>query len=336
MLSGVTTVVDHHFLNRHNGLAESTVLGLRDVGVRAIVARATMDTGVGLPDSIKESPARAFEAVDDLLRGFAKEIAAGDVRIMTGPNTPGINATAQAVRDIVEFARDRQIGISSHVAEYAEVRAAVARNYRVDGVVRWLSALDALGPDLLAVHAVHVDREEIPILHECDVAVSHNPFSNLFCGPRTAPASEYVAAGLRVGLGTDGAANNNGLDIFDAARITRILERANPDRPGITALQTLSLATRGGADALRMSGEIGTLAVGKRADLVLLSTRSPHMMPMFDPVAHLGYFGKGSDVDTVLIGGQVTVRAGSLVNLDLEDLRREVGSAARGLVSRLG
>lgn len=334
--SGVTTLVDHHFLNRAPELAAATIEGARDVGVRMVLARTSMDCGDGLPAAIKESSTRAAADTDELMQAFGQSISDGTVRIMSGANTPGINASAELVRDITEYAADRGLMCSSHVAEYAEVRSAVSRDYGIDGVVRWLSTLGALGPNLLAVHAVHVDKSEVDLMRSSDVSVSHNPFSNLFCGNVTAPVSDYLAAGLRVGLGTDGAANNNGLDIFDAARITRILERANPDRSGISIGDTLQLATIGGAKALGLHHMVGSLEPGKRADIVTVGTEAPHMTPMFSPDRHIPYFGKGSDVRHVIVDGRLLLQAGSFVSHDSGKSIKMADESARALVDRLG
>lgn len=334
--SGVTTLVDHHFLNRTPELAAATIEGARSVGVRMVLARTSMDCGDGLPAAIKEQPERAAANTDELMRVFRRSIDDGTVHVMSGANTPGINASAALVREISAYAADRGLTCSSHVAEYAEVRSAVRNDYGIDGVVRWLATLGALGPRLLAVHAVHVDSSEIELMREAAVSVSHNPFSNLFCGPTTAPVSDYLAAGLRVGLGTDGAANNNGLDIFDAARITRILERANPERAGISVAQTLQLATSNGAKALGLDHMIGSLEPGKRADIVAVGTDAPHMTPMFVPDRHIAYFGKGSDARHVIADGELVVEDGVFVRHDAVGSRRTADECARALVARLG
>jgi 5-methylthioadenosine/S-adenosylhomocysteine deaminase len=335
--SGTTTVVDHHFLNRGNDLVEGTIAGMLRTGVRSVVARTMMDIGQGLPDAIKEPPGDALVRLDELLTEHAEERARRTLTIMGGPNTPGINASAEACIASREHAADRGIRRSAHVAEYRGVVEAVEANHGIHGPVRWLEAIGALGADLLAVHAVQVEDDEVGYLREHDVAVSHNPFSNLFCGDRNAPVDRYVEAGLRIGLGTDGAANNNGQGILDASRLTRLLQRARPDPFAISPTRGLRMATIDGARAIGLDDVIGSIEVGKRADLALVRLgASPHMVPIHDLMGHLAHFAKGTDVQTTIVGGRVLMRDRVLVQIDEGDWYDRIQRLSTALVSRLG
>ena len=335
--SGTTTLVDHHFLNRGNELIEGTIQGMLRTGVRSVVARTIMDVGDGLPDAIKESPAKALERLDELLQGHAEERSRRTLTLMGGPNTPGINASAEACVASREHAAERGIRRSAHVAEYRGVVDAVAAAHGVHGPVRWLGQIGALGPDLLAVHAVQVEDDEVAYLREHGVAVSHNPFSNLFCGDRNAPVDRYLDAGLRVGLGTDGAANNNGQGILDAMRVTRLLQRSRPDPFAISPLMGLRMATIDGARGIGLDDIVGSIEVGKRADLALIRLgASPHMVPIHELMGHLAHFAKGTDVQTTIIGGRVRMRDRVLVELDEREWYDRIQRVSTALVSRLG
>jgi 5-methylthioadenosine/S-adenosylhomocysteine deaminase len=335
--SGTTTLVDHHFLNRGNELVEGTIRGMLDVGVRSVVARTVMDMGDGLPDEIKETPREAFDHVDALLEAFPEERASGALTLMTGPNTPGINASAQACVESLEYAAQRGLRRSAHVAEYLGVVEAVRTRYGVDGVVRWLSEIGALAPDLLAVHAVQVSDDEVGILRDHEVTVSHNPFSNLFCGDRNAPVDLYLDAGIPIGLGTDGAANNNGQGVMDALRITRLLQRGRPDPFAISPLKGLRMATIEGARALGLDAMIGSIEVGKRADVALIEIgAAPHMVPVHDLVGHLAHFAKGTDVRTTIVDGRVAMRDRIMIDIDERDRYESAQQRASNLVERLG
>jgi 5-methylthioadenosine/S-adenosylhomocysteine deaminase len=334
--SGVTTVTDHHFLNRGHELAAGTADGILATGVRAVVARTHMDIGAGLPDEIKETSTHAIEAVEALSRQFHTELAEHRLTLMTGPNTPGINASDKACIAISEFARATGLRSSAHVSEYAGVGANVRALYGVDGVVRWLSGLGVLGPDLLAVHAVHVDDAEVGLLADAGVTVSHNPFSNLFCGNGIAPVDQMLQAGLVVGLGTDGAANNNGQGILDVVRITRLLQRSRPDQFAISPLQAMRFATIDGARALGIDTLVGSLEPGKYADLVMVAMDEPHMVPrLSDPINHLAHFAKGSDIRIVIINGRVVLRDREFVDVDAAAVLAQAQEAATRLVQRL-
>ena len=334
--SGVTTLVDHHFLNRRNELVTGTIDGLLASGVRAVVARTVMDIGDGLPDAIKEPPDRAMADVDELITAYRDEEAEGRLLVMTGPNTPGINASDQACRVTMEYGRDRGRRLSAHVAEYYGVRETVARDHGVDGVVRWLHKLGVLSEFLLSVHTVQVDDDEVRLLADHGVAVSHNPVSNLLCGDRNAPIDVMRGTGVPVGVGTDGAANNHGQGVLDAVRITRLLQRSRPEPFAITAEDGLRMATIEGARALGLDHLIGSIEVGKRADLAILSLREPHLVPFQHPVAHLANFAKGSDVRNVLVDGRIVLRDQQLQTVDIAELLARTDEAGRSLVGRLG
>jgi 5-methylthioadenosine/S-adenosylhomocysteine deaminase len=334
--SGVTTVTDHHFLNRGHELAAGTAEGIVATGVRAVIARTHMDMGAGLPAEIKETSGHAIDALETLGRLFHSDLAEHRLTLMTGPNTPGINASDKACVAISEYARATGLRSSAHVAEYAGVGTNVRALYGVDGVVRWLSQLGVLGPDLLAVHSVHVDDAEIGLLADAGVTVSHNPFSNLFCGNGVAPVDRMRQAGIVVGLGTDGAANNNGQSIFDVVRITRLLQRSRPDQFAISPLQAMQLATIDGARALGIDTLIGSLESGKYADLVTVAMDEPHMVPrLSDPVNHLAHFAKGSDIRTVIINGRIVLRDRRFLDVDETAVLARARETGARLVRRL-
>lgn len=336
--AGTTTVTDHHFLNRIPALAEATVDGMRQAGVRAVLARTVMDTGPGIPQELLEDPAAGLRDVDALLERYREERADRSVTIMTGPNTPGMNASANAVKAAAAFARRKGIRQSAHVAEYKGVVEAVRRDYGVEGVVAWLDGLGALGPDLLAVHAVQVAPDEVERLARNGCAISHNPFSNLFCGDRNAPVSDYLAARLRVGFGTDGGANNNAQGVLDALRITRLLQRAHPTAPEAISPQLgLRMATLDGARALGLGDITGSIEAGKRADLVLVEVeRTPHTVPTHDPLVQLVHSVKTTDVRNVWIDGRAVLRDGVVLTVDEPALLRRASEAGKALVKRLG
>jgi 5-methylthioadenosine/S-adenosylhomocysteine deaminase len=237
-----------------------------------------------------------------------------------------------------EYAADRGIRRSAHVAEYRGVLEAVARRYGTNGAVTWLNEIGALGPDLLAVHAVQVSAQEVDILAESGAAVSHNPFSNLFCGDRNAPVSDYLSHQMPVGLGTDGAANNNGQTILDALRITRLLQRSHPTDPeAISPLAALRMATIGGAEALGIGDITGSLEVGKRADITLARIGTiAHTVPLHDLVLQVTHSLKSSDVDTVIVDGTVVVDDGRMTCVEEASILADAQQAATALVSKLG
>lgn len=336
--SGVTTVVDHHFLNRDDDLAAATVTGMRAAGVRAVLARTILDMGDGLPSAIVERADDGLAAVDRLRARFTEAREAGLVDIWTGPNTPGVNASAHAAVASREYAEATGVRRSAHVAEYRGVLESVHRLYGYSGAVEWLDAIGALGPDLLAVHAVHVSAREVDMLAARGTSVSHNPFSNLFCGDRNAPVSDYLGAGIHLGIGTDGDANNNGATVLDAVRMTRLLQRLHASAPMAISLEAgVRMATADGAAAIGLGDRIGTLESGKRADVIIVDIGAlPHSVPVHDPVAHLLHSVKPGDVRTVVVDGQIVMQDRVILTVDEASVLREGQAAAAALVDRLG
>lgn len=336
--AGTTTVVDHHFLNRVPELAEATVEGMREVGVRSVLARTVMDMGDLLPAGVLETPADGLRAVEALLARFEAERRSGMVTIMTGPNTPGVNASDKAVVATRDFARRHGIRRSAHVAEYRGAVESVRRKYAQEGVVTWLNSLDALGPDLLAVHAVQVQPDEIKALGRSGAAISHNPYSNLFCADRNAPVSDYLKEGMAVGFGTDGGANNNAQGVLDALRITRLLQRAHPSDPdAITPLRAIRMATIDGARSIGLDHLVGSIEVGKRADLQIVDYEVlPHSVPTHDVVVQLVHSMKTTDVRSTLVDGRFVMRDRRIETVDEPAVLKAASAAGKDLVRRLG
>ncbi|WP_226582380.1 amidohydrolase family protein [Acuticoccus sediminis] len=336
--NGTTTLVDHHFLNRIPELAEETIEGMRAVGVRAGLARTVMDMGTGIPTEVKETPEDGIHAVAALLEKYREEHDAGRVTIMTGPNTPGVNASDKAVIATRDFAREHGIRCSAHTAEYKGAVESVRTHYGYDGVVEWLHSLDALGPNFLAVHAVQVAPGEVDHLGETNTAISHNPFSNLFCGDRNAPVSDYMHAGCRVSFGTDGAANNNAQGVLDVLRITRLLQRTHPTEPeAISPQRAIRMATIEGAAAIGLDHLVGSIEVGKRADLALFDVEAmAHTTPTHDVVVQLVHSMRSSDVSTTIVDGVVVMRDRVIRTVAERDVLGDAAAAAKALVARLG
>lgn len=336
--SGATTVVDHHFLNRIPELAEATIDGMRAVGVRAVLARTIMDMGETLPPEVLEDPADGLRAVSALMERYQTERDSGLVTIMTGPNTPGVNASDKAVAATRDFAHAHGVRCSAHVAEYKGAVESVRRLYGQDGVVSWLASLDALGPHFLAVHAVQVGEGEVDHLGQSGTAISHNPFSNLFCADRNAPVSDYLRVGCRVGFGTDGGANNNAQGVLDALRITRLLQRAHPTEPeAISPSKAIRMATIDGAASIGLDHLVGSIEIGKRADLILIDLeRAPHTTPTHDVLVQLVHSVKGTDVRSAMVEGAFILRDGKVVTVAEESVLSDAAAAGKALVARLG
>ena len=180
--------------------------------------------------------------------------------------------------------------------------------------------LDSIGfwsPRTLAAHGVWMAADDIAILKRHGVGVAHNPESNMKLASGASPIVEYQAAGVAVGLGTDGAASNNDLDMFEAMRQASFLAKhTTRDPTAVPARMALDMATIGGARALGMEREIGSLEPGKRADLIMVSTGSTRQVPMYEPISHLVYVTRGDDVRTTIVEGRILMKDRQVRTLD--------------------
>ena len=182
-----------------------------------------------------------------------------------------------------------------------------------------------------AAHCVHPTEEEIDILAQQRVGVVHCPSSNMKLGSGIAPVPRMVQAGVTVGLGTDSAGSNNTLDLLREVRMAALLHKVHGAPTALNALEALTLATRGSAQAMRLDEHLGSLTVGKLADVILLDFNKPHLTPGQRVISDLVYAAYASDVDTVIVHGKVLMRGRQLLTLDEEWIRAKVEESAERL-----
>ncbi len=330
---GVTTVCEHNFLNPSPECAVETIRALQDAGLRAVFARTIMDSGEIVPECTKEKPEQAFRAIEALL---ARHKNAQQLSFMTGPNTPPINTTPDLLREVRRFADAHDLGISAHVAESHSVVEAVRRQHGVNGVVEFLHRFGIPAKNSIFAHSVHVSKEEISILQETGTSVSHNPVSNMMLGDGVAPVVEMLRQGVNVALGTDGAASNHSQDLFDTMKAASLLQKVHhQDAGAIKPYEVLRMATIGGAKALGLDSLCGTIEVGKRADLILVNLETAHNQPVNDVFSQIVHCAKASDVQTVIVNGEVVMRERQLTRLDGAKILADAKAANRDLMERV-
>ncbi|MDR0770686.1 MAG: TRZ/ATZ family hydrolase [Burkholderiales bacterium] len=205
-----------------------------------------------------------------------------------------------------------------------ETRDEIAQSLKEHGMrpLERLRRLGLVGPELIAVHAVHLEPQEITQLAACGASVAHCPTSNLKHGSGIAPLSALLEAGVNVGLGTDGAASNSRFDLFEEMRLAALLAKGSTERASsVDAHRALAMATVHGAQALGLGDEIGSLEVGKAADLCAVDFGALRLSPCYDPVSHLVYAASGDDVSHVWVDGKARVKNRASVDLDMEALK---------------
>ena len=302
---------------------EATMRAVLDSGIRGIVSGVVLAL---LPDA-KDRLERAIE----LAREWKGK---GDGLLMTmlSPHAPW-TCPNDLLERVVEGAQETGVGIHIHVSETEEeVQNSLRQFGKTDvGRLEEIGLLD-ISP-VLAAHCVHVTDSDIHTLVEKRVGISHNPGSNMKLASGTAPIPRLLAAGAIVGMGTDGAASNNNLDMIEEARLAALLHKLQAHDPTVvTAHQAIAMATRGGARALGIGDRVGQIKPGWKADLILLDFRQPHLFPPHDVVSHLVYAARAGDVRTVFVNGRPLMVDRELRTLDEEKIFAHVAERLKRLM----
>jgi 5-methylthioadenosine/S-adenosylhomocysteine deaminase len=300
--SGTTTYADMYYFEEE--IARAT----RDAGLRAVLGQ----TIIGFPVPDAKAPADALARAERFITSFK-----GDSLIVPAVAPHAVYTNDEAtLKASAALARRYEVPLIIHLAE-TEDEIKTTRDQHQASPVAYLDTIGFLGPRTLAAHGVWVGDEDIQILRRRGVGVSHNPESNMKLASGTAPVIKYLAAGVALGLGTDGAASNNDLDMFEAMRQASFLAKHAARDPTVVPARTaLDLATIGGATALGMDRMIGSLEAGKRADLIVVSAGAARQTPLYDPVSHLVYVTRGDDVRSTIVNGKVLMRDRKLRTLD--------------------
>jgi 5-methylthioadenosine/S-adenosylhomocysteine deaminase len=226
-------------------------------------------------------------------------------------------------------ARSQSVLFQIHAAETAQEQALIEGCGDMSPI-QYLDHIGVLDEQTLLIHSVWVDDKDVEIIANSGAAVSHNPESNMKLASGIAPAHKFLSAGISVGLGTDGCASNNDLDMFQEMDMAAKLHKAHTLDPTVMdADSVLKMATIEGARAIGLDRRIGSLETGKEADLIILDTHQPHLVPMYNPVSQIVYSARGSDVRDVMVAGKMLVRNRTLTSLDQDDILNKVNALSR-------
>ncbi|HNX50034.1 MAG TPA: amidohydrolase [Thermoanaerobaculaceae bacterium] len=315
--AGVTCVCDMYFFS------QSIAGELASAGLRAVVPESLID----FPTPSSPTPDDALHLARDLMERYRDHPL---IRPAIAPHAPYSVSAANLVK-AAELADEFGVPFITHLAE---TRAEVDGILRDKGVspVAYLADLGILSERTVAAHCVHVSPEDIDLLAELEVGVASNPVSNLKLASGVAPVPQMLAAGIKVGFGTDGAASNNTLDLLRDAQIVALLYKGVTGDPTcMPARQVVELLTIGGARVLGLDDRIGTLEPGKDADIICLGVDGPHATPLHDPYSHVAYAARAADVTHVLVRGRVVMQGRQLVTLDEADTLAQARRAAAAI-----
>ncbi len=300
--SGTTTFADMYYFEEE--IAKET----KAAGLRGVLG----ETVIQFPVADAKTPADALARAETFIKAYRNDPL---ITPAVAPHAIYTNdgQTLKAARDL---SMKYNVPTLIHVAE-TQAEASTAKERGSSSVVTYLDSLGFLGPGVVAAHAVWVNDADIAILKSRGVGVSHNPESNMKLASGVAPVVAYLSANVAIGLGTDGAASNNDLDMFEAMRMASLLQKvASHDPTAVSAKTALQMATMGGARALGMERQIGSLEQGKRADVIIVSMAAARQTPMYDAISHLVYVTRGDDVQTTIVNGKVLMRNRKVTTLD--------------------
>jgi 5-methylthioadenosine/S-adenosylhomocysteine deaminase len=313
--NGVTCFADMYFFETQVAHA------VEEVGMRAALASGIIDTvdwqtNNSLRDSIH----------------FAQEYqgwAGGRITTRLAPHT-AYTCTRETLMQIREEATRKNIGIHLHLSENLPTKTMIEPNLTE---VEYLESLNFLSNDVLAAHCIHLTAEDIKTLSKRRVKVAYNPVSNMKMGQGAPRIKELLDSNITVGLGTDGAASNNSLDMFETVKTASLLQKHHYEDPkAFRAKEALELATIKGAEALGLRKDTGSLEVGKKADIILVNIDTPNMIPLHNIYSNLVYSAKGCNVDSVIIDGKIVMENRKVKTINEDEVLRRAQEQAINLI----
>lgn len=329
LLGGTTAILDMETV-RYTGAAFEA---LETIGIRATAGKCLMDAP-DAPAALREPTDSAIAESVELCNRW-HGAAGGRLRYCFAPRFVP-SCTGPLLRAISDLAEKVGAVIHTHAAETI-IELDTVKRERGHDEITYLDSVGISGPRAALAHCVWVDKDGIARLARQGTNVVHCPSSNLKLGSGVAPIPEMLAAGCHVAIGADGAPCNNRLDAFTEMRLAALIQKPRLGPDVLPAAQVLELATLGGARALGLETEIGSIEVGKRADLTVLDLQGPHSQPEdTDLISRIVYSACAADVRHVIVDGRIVVRDGTLITADLSEIRRAANTQARRLRRAVG
>jgi len=318
--SGTTCFADMYF---HEEMVAKAV---EKAGLRAVLAPGIIE------GEMSKRGERMLKESMDIARKF-HGYANGRVSIRLGPHA-AYTCSPNLLTKIRETASALNVGIHMHLAESKEMVKLVKEKYGLTEI-ELLESIGFLKPDVLAAHCIHLSDEEMKLMAKRDIKVSYNPVANMKIGLGVSKIKDLMGFGITVGIGTDGPASNNSLDMFEEMKVAALLQKVHYMDPTVLPAQrVLKMATVDGARALGLEKAVGSLEVGKRADIILIDFRRPHLMPVHDLYANLVYSARGSDVDTIIVDGNILMEGREVKTLDEEAVMERAQKTALDILAR--
>lgn len=335
--TGTTTILDYFHVHPVKGLSEVELDAISEAGIRLVYARGFRDGGNSKTFShkgLEENLDDVFLEVLELKKRFNKNNNLA--RIYLAPASPPA-ISLEGLTNVASFSKKENIPVTMHVFETgSDDEVCLVR----DGItaIEYLDKAGILSPFFLAVHCVKVNKNIISQFVKHDVKISHNPLSNMYLASGVAPVPDFLKAGLTVSLATDGAASNNSNNMLEVMKTTALLHKVMTGNPQtLTAQMVLEMATIGGAKALGLSTELGSLEEGKLADLFIFEpNKSATCSPITDPVSALVYSADSRGITTTVVGGRTLLKEDHFCHLNEAEVLHQEQIQAFDLASKIG
>ena len=312
--SGTTTFADMYYFE------EEVAKVTKAAGMRGVLGQTVIE----FPVADAKTPAEALARTE----AFAKQFEHDELITPSIAPHSVYTLDAKTLTAVSELAKRLMIPIQIHLAE-TQAESGLSQERHHMRPVATLESLNFWAPTTLAAHGVWINDDEIALLDRRGVGVSNNPESNMKLASGTAPVMKYRKAGVNVGIGTDGAASNNDLDMFEAMRQTAFQQKlVSMDPTAISAAEALEMATLGGARALGRGQHLGSLEPGKLADLIIVGMSKARQQPLFEPMSQVVYASRGDDVETTIVNGKVLMRDRKVLTMDEAAVLRDARVAA--------
>jgi 5-methylthioadenosine/S-adenosylhomocysteine deaminase len=330
LLSGTTAALTMETVHDTDVVFET----LASIGLRATVGKCMMDSDDQVPARLREQTTASIDE-SIALRKRWDGAADGRLRAAFAPRF-AVSCSRELLEAVATLSAADDVVVHTHASENRDEIEIVRKLSGGKSNLEYLASTGLASERLCAAHCVWVSEDEQALMAAHDIKVMHCPGSNLKLGSGIAPVVEMRKRGISVSLGADGAACNNHLDMFDEMRLAATLQAVRQGPGALTARDALWMATREGARAIGLDREIGSIELGKRADLILIDRDAPHLAPAADPWSTLVYAARGTDVWLTMVDGEVLVEAGKLVGMDPAELAADARAGARILAGRAG
>ncbi len=315
--SGTTLFNDMYFFE------DEAAAAAKKIGIRAVLGKALFN----FPGPDGKSPQGRLRSAQQFVEKWSADSL---VRPAIAPHAP-YTCSADLLRETKKLADAYKVPYHIHVAESKDEVEESKKRHGLTPLA-YLEKLGILSNTMVAVHCCWLTDGDIRLMNEYEVGVAHCPQSNMKLASGEAPIARFLTEGIKVGLGTDGAASNNNLDMIEemdsAAKLQKVMFR---DPTVLSARAVVAMATIGGAKVLGLEHELGSLEPGKKADIIIVDLEKPHLVPLYDPYSHLVYAAKGSDVKTVIVDGKIIMENYQVLTVDEE----KILSTAKKFCARL-